>query len=370
MTNDLDFTGERYVPGTPGEIAHEHWHRYAFTRALVAGLRVLDVACGEGYGVALLAETAASVTGVDIDASTLAHARRAYAGRSNVSFVQGSATALPLASESVDVVVSFETIEHLPAADQPRMLAEFARVLAPGGFIVVSSPNRPEYSDARNHVNPFHLHELDRGELAALLDGDFPAQRWYRQRRYLGSALWSEASDARCESLQGNAAGARPGALPAAMYFVVMAARTQAALPQSPPGLSLFTDDDEAQWKRIEHEAREVQRLDALLLARDQHMAEQAKYGRELEEMVWARDRLLVECREQAARDVAARTDELSAKIGELAALQRAFDAERSRLNAQIEAQERIISYRGSVRWWAKLPWVRVRMLWERMRPA
>ena len=84
MSADLEFTGERYVPGTAGEIAHEHWHRYAFARRFVAGRRVADVACGEGYGSALLAESAATVVGIDIDAATLAHARSTYASRGNV----------------------------------------------------------------------------------------------------------------------------------------------------------------------------------------------------------------------------------------------------------------------------------------------
>jgi len=180
MSADLEFTGERYVPGTTGEIAHEHWHRYAFARRFVAGRRVLDVACGEGYGSALLSEAAAKVVGVDIDAATLAHARSAYKDRPNVEFIEGSASQLPVADASVDVVVSFETIEHLDAADQPKMLAEFARVLASDGLLILSSPNRPQYSDARSYVNPFHRHELDRDELAALLAPHFPAQRWHR----------------------------------------------------------------------------------------------------------------------------------------------------------------------------------------------
>ena len=112
--------------------------------------------------------------------ATLAHARSAYADRANLSFVEGSAAALPLRDASVDMIVSFETIEHLPAADQPRMLAEFARVLVPGGVLVISSPNRPEYSDARGYTNPFHLCELDREKLAQLLAPHFPEQRWYR----------------------------------------------------------------------------------------------------------------------------------------------------------------------------------------------
>ena len=123
MSSDLEFTGERFVPGIAGEIAHEHWHRYLFARRFAAGRRVLDVACGEGYGSALLAEVAQDVRGLDIDAQTVVHASTRYAGLANVRFEQGSAAALSLPDASVDVVVSFETIEHLPRADQARMLA-------------------------------------------------------------------------------------------------------------------------------------------------------------------------------------------------------------------------------------------------------
>jgi SAM-dependent methyltransferase len=134
---------------------------------------VLDVSCGEGYGSALLAGVATSVLGVDIAAEAIAHAHDAYAERANLRFAQGSAAALPLADASVDVAVSFETIEHLPAADQPRMLAELARVLRPDGLLVLSAPNPVEYSQARNHRNPFHLHELSRDEPDAMLAGSF-----------------------------------------------------------------------------------------------------------------------------------------------------------------------------------------------------
>src|SRR6478736_9325440 len=191
MSADLEFTGERYVPGTAGEIAHEHWHRYAFARAFVAGRQVLDVACGEGYGSALLCDTAAHVTGVDIDTRTLAHARATYAGRANLAFVEGSAAALPLPDASFDVVVSFETIEHLDAADQPPMLAEFARVLKPAGLLIISSPNKRLYSDARDYVNEFHRHELYRDGLAELLARAFPAQRWFHQHVAPWSSIWS-----------------------------------------------------------------------------------------------------------------------------------------------------------------------------------
>ena len=359
MAADLEFTGERYVPGTTGEIAHEHWHRYAFARRHAAGRRVLDVACGEGYGAALLAEVAARVAGIDIDAATLAHARSAYADRANLSFVEGSAAALPLRDASVDMIVSFETIEHLPAADQPRMLAEFARVLVPGGVLVISSPNRPEYSDARGYTNPFHLCELDRAELARLLAPHFPEQRWYRQRRYFGSALWCEQSDGVYESLQGSATSARAGDLPEAMYFVVIAARDAAALPDGFASLSLFTDADGAEFARIDREAREVLRLDALLAQRDAELGRFVAHARELEAMVAFRDRQLDEQLNAAA-----------ALRHELSEVHAAHEREHARLTREVEAQERLVAYRESVRWWLVLPWLRARRLWNRFRAA
>jgi SAM-dependent methyltransferase len=376
MSADLEFTGERFLPGTAGEIAHEHWHRYAFARRFVAGRRVLDVACGEGYGSALLAEAAAHVTGVDIDSQTLAHARSAYADRANVDFALGSAASLPIADASADAVVSFETIEHLDAADQPKMLAEFARVLAPDGVLVLSSPNRPEYSERRGYVNPFHRHELDRDELTQLLAPHFPSQRWYRQRRYFGSALWAEAASPTYEAMSGTAASAAAAAAPEAMYFVVVAARSDAPFSAPHPGLSLFTDRDDSELDRIEREAREVLRLDGLLRTRDDELRAQARYSYELEAKVMQRESMIAERDERVAyRDglLEARERAHAAEIevrtrteAELAAAH----AERERLAREIEAQERIISYRASVRWWLKLPWIRARRVWNRIRAA
>ena len=204
MPQSLEFTGERFVPGIAGEIAHEHWHRYAFARRWVDGKRVLDVACGEGYGSALLSQAAAQVVGVDIAEEAVAHARAAYASRPNLRFEHGSATALPLPDASVDVVVSFETIEHLAGPDQPRMLAEIARVLTADGVLVLSAPNPVEYSQATGYRNPFHLHEPEREELDALLAPLFPVRHWYGQRRYFGSAIWSERREPTLRSVVGR----------------------------------------------------------------------------------------------------------------------------------------------------------------------
>jgi SAM-dependent methyltransferase len=371
MPSDLEFTGERFVPGIAGEIAHEHWHRYAFARRHVAGKRVLDVACGEGYGSALLAGSAKAITGIDIDAGAIAHARTRYAAVPNVHFEEGSAASLPLPDASVDVVVSFETIEHLPRTDQPRMLAEIARVLTGDGVLILSAPNPVEYSTARNYRNPFHQHEPDRAELSALLDGaSFPAQRWFRQRRFFGSALWNEAAGDSVEAWQGDEASVDAARPPAAMYFVVVAARTQAALPAAEAALSLFTDRAEVELTRIDAEV-------ARLAGHVQHLEEIAAYR---ERIVVERDAQLVEVQaahvaeRDALRDERdALNDERDGLAAALASARQALAAQKAecgRLERAITAQERIIAYRQSARWWVSLPWLRVRLWWQRVRGA
>jgi SAM-dependent methyltransferase len=359
MPSDLEFTGERFVPGTAGEILYEHWHRYAFARRYVAGKRVLDVACGEGYGSALLAGVASAVTGIDIDAGTIAHARASYAALPNVRFEQASATALPLPDASVDAVVSFETIEHLPRTEQPQLLAEIARVLTEDGVLVMSAPNPDEYSTARNYRNPFHLHEPDRAELGALLGNAFPFQRWFRQRRYFGSAVWNEAAGEAVEAWMGETARVDPARPPAAMYFVVVAARSKAALPAVDAALSLFTDRSESELARIDGMSREVMRQDNLVRERDAALDQQTWHIRHLEDIASSRDAQLAQLHALREAEAAAASEERNGLADSLASSHRA-----------IAAQERIIAYRQSARWWFSLPWFRVRLWWQRVRGA
>ena len=371
MTVPLEFTGERFLPGLEGEIAHEHWHRYAFARRFVAGRRVADVACGEGYGSAVLAAVAESVVGVDIDAASIEHARNAYRSWPTLRFVEGSASALPLPDASVDVVVSFETLEHLPSEAQPLMIAEFARVLAPAGVLVISSPNRPEYSDARNFVNPFHLHELDRVELTQLLEGAFPAQRWFRQRRYIGSALWGESDAEPSEMLVGDGSSVTAATPPPAVYFVVVAARDAAALPAQVPGMSMFTDRDEREVRRLDAQAGEILRQDALVKERDAALTRQTEHILHLERLVEERDRQFVElerAREAAQQALDAATARHGFEVADYRQQIDALDEERRRLEKAIAAQERIIAYRQSARWWFALPFLRIKLLWKRLR--
>ena len=145
MPADLEFTGERYMPSIGGNILLEHMHRYHLAKRYVSGKTVLDIASGEGFGSSVLAQSAERVIGVDISPQTVAHAAATYP-RVNLTFEVGSASAIPLRDQSVDVVVSFETIEHV--AEHEQMMSEIRRVLKPGGTLIISTPEKANYSDA------------------------------------------------------------------------------------------------------------------------------------------------------------------------------------------------------------------------------
>ncbi|MBW4576929.1 MAG: class I SAM-dependent methyltransferase [Aphanothece sp. CMT-3BRIN-NPC111] len=176
----MEFTGERYVPSVKGEIKYEHLHRYALSLELVSGKSVLDLASGEGYGSALLAKVAQSVIGVDIDPESVEHAKQQYNGTQNLKFLVGSCDSVPLPNGSVEVVTSFETIEHHDRHEE--MMREIKRVLKPGGLLIISSPNRLTYSDEPNISNPFHIKELYYEELNSLLSRHFKYITMFGQR--------------------------------------------------------------------------------------------------------------------------------------------------------------------------------------------
>ena len=331
----LTFTGERFTPEVRGPIWYEHWHRYAFVTSLVRGRRVLDAACGEGYGSFLLARAAGQVTGIDISADAVAHARQRYAA-GNLAFAEGSVTALPLPDASVDVVVSFETIEHL--TPQREMLAEFRRVLTPTGILVVSSPNRPVYNEAGEVENHYHVGELDRAELKALLDPVFPRQAWHAQRVIAQSALWAEYAGQQGTQfavLDGD--DVRDARLPAPpMYFLVICAAADVALPPL-PALSLFDDGALALWRDY-----------ARALVRERQLA-----WDELDARAIAQDRLaeLVTAVNALAGERVAGMEK-DRRIAALADVQAAFAREAA---AHVATRQQL-AYRESVRGWLRLP--------------
>ena len=154
--SDLPWTGEQYVPQLGGEIELEHLHRYHWAALFSGGKRVLDIACGEGYGSEILARSATQVIGVDVSQAVV-HASSKYS-QTNLEFLVGSCDGIPVSDASVDVVVSFETIEHHDR--HQKMMREVKRVLRPDGILIISSPDKYVYSDVSGYKNPFHVREF------------------------------------------------------------------------------------------------------------------------------------------------------------------------------------------------------------------
>jgi ubiquinone/menaquinone biosynthesis C-methylase UbiE len=282
MSHDLPFTGERFVPGDPaavGEMWAEHWHRYHFAMPLARGLRVLDVACGEGYGSALLAGAAASVTGVDVAAAAIAHARRRYAEAPGLQFVEAPCERLPFADAAFDLVVSFETLEHIDAHD--AFFAEVRRVLTPDGLFMVSTPDKAEYSDKRGIHNEFHVKELYAEEFERLLARHFARCRILHQRNAFVSLIHEGEGATAGELLTVDAAhpDRLAGPLPP-LYRIALATNGEGSGWRLPARLSVFCDaaewisrDYRATYQACQHLQKREKELEAELALLRQQLA-------------------------------------------------------------------------------------------------
>ncbi len=274
----MEFTGERFTPECVREIWYEHFHRYVLAGELGSGKRVLDAACGEGYGSAHLARSAQTVIGVDISQEAIDHAKNCYRA-DNLEFRLADVCHLPFKDDEFDCVVSFETLEHLE--DQSGLLKEFRRVLEPGGFLLISSPDKAIYTDLHQNENEFHVRELYRDELEVLLAGQFPARRLLRQKLVFHSAIWSEKPDrsvAFHQSKNGRISTLdNPGH--EAMYYIAICAANEACLPEKGRGLWLFDDAQESVYEHYHHEIRKNMSAGGLL-ASLQHQLEELRANR------------------------------------------------------------------------------------------
>lgn len=203
----MEFTGERFVPEVHGAIELEHLHRYYLAKEVVQGKIVLDIASGEGYGSYILSKIANKVIGVDISEEAVTHAKNKYVS-DNLDFLVGSCAAIPLPDNSVDVIVSFETIEH--HIEHEKMMEEIKRILKIDGCLIISSPDKLEYSDKPNYSNPHHVKELYRDEFKDLLKKYFKYQHIYGQRIAYGSAIMSENAVSEIATYQLNDQFAKP----------------------------------------------------------------------------------------------------------------------------------------------------------------
>jgi 2-polyprenyl-3-methyl-5-hydroxy-6-metoxy-1,4-benzoquinol methylase len=169
----LELTGERTLPDVPAE---NYWYRrhlavYEWIGARTAGRRVLDMACGEGYGSEVLSRSADSVVGVDANPEAHDHARLRYV-RQNLSFERGLVETFG-SPGSFDAVVFLQTIEHVQ--DPVAVLSHFRSLLAEGGAAYVSTPNLLTLAPpgASKSDNPWHIKEYRAEEFEALCSSVF-----------------------------------------------------------------------------------------------------------------------------------------------------------------------------------------------------
>lgn len=174
----MKFSLERIVPDTEycgphTKIYLEHSARYEFTRKFVAGKKVLDVACGTGYGSKILHNCGASeVYGGDISKEAIIYAQKKFSN-SFINFHVVDVSRLPFPENSFDCVISFETIEHI--TKYKEVIKDFHRILKKNGLLIISTPNKDITSKGSDKAeNIFHVKEFTKEEFLQLLGQYFP----------------------------------------------------------------------------------------------------------------------------------------------------------------------------------------------------
>jgi lipopolysaccharide biosynthesis protein/SAM-dependent methyltransferase len=265
----MDFDGERFVTGlvgdiSSGDIQSEHYHRYLFALQFCIEKDVLDVASGEGYGSFCIGQVARSVIGIDSNVRAVEFANANYMN-DRVSYKGGSAQSMPIDDASIDVVVSFETLEHF--REHHEFAMELRRVLRPGGIVIMSSPNRSIYSEQSGYKNPWHLKELNRDEFVNFLLGVFRNVRMLAQRSITGSviAIDDDLGDERPEGFMSSGMGlfSRTDGVPNPPFLVAVASdaelpKLRSSLLENPTLLKSIDSQRKATLKAAESHQEEL----------------------------------------------------------------------------------------------------------------
>jgi SAM-dependent methyltransferase len=309
-------TVERFHAGGGDSIeALLHLHRYQLAAHFAAGRNVLDVGCGDGYGARLMAQTARAVLGVDQDAAAVAEAVDKYPAANLRFSVCGVAGLASLDEGAYDLITCFELIEHVHEPEQERLAAEIARLLAPGGLAILSTPNGEvkarQYARFPEWRNPFHVRELTRGEFEAVL-----------RRHFAHLTLVPQALD--CASVVGLPRAHRLE-VPAESAWVNLACASHAPidwpdLPSAflPAGMELIE-------QILADDRGRAERLVAAEQERDRLSEEHAQLCEQVESLLGDRERLLedLDHATEAALATRGRLAHLELQLDELRA---AFD--------------------------------------------
>jgi SAM-dependent methyltransferase len=245
----------------------------------VIGKNVLDAACGEGYGSNLLAAKAGSVIGVDISQQSISHAAQRYPA-DNLSFQHADCRDLPFSDGQFDCIVSYETLEHME--DHESLIREFRRVLAPGGFLLISSPDKAVYTDKQKNENPFHVRELYRSEFEQLLGGEFPSTRLLGQKLAFHSMIWPLEGETTTEDNlrlvehreTNGSVDRRKRPTGDAVYLIALCAAEAQFLPSLDGRIWLFDDVEESVYQHYHHEIQKNMQAGGVLQSKDAEIAE------------------------------------------------------------------------------------------------
>lgn len=284
----------------------EHCHRYQWAAALARGV-VVDAGCGAGYGSSILAEAPAveRCTGIDVAADVVTQAERAYGG-AKLTFRQGDLTHLDCPERSADTVVCLEVLEHLEA---PQLaLAEFARILKPGGLLLASVPalEFDELCEATYGPNPFHKSRFTLETLRAQVAEHFAHAAFVHATIEIASVIRPTSQPN--PTLLGVEPDARwPRALGSLLFVAShapLAADVAAAVERARirPALALVEHDAEQltpRMRTIADQARLVEERDAYIRKLEAELDARTALIAERDRRIWEQEQLVAQ--QQAA---------------------------------------------------------------------
>lgn len=214
------WTGERLETYITNEVMLEHLHRYAIAQNFVSEKNILDIACGEGYGTNLLSKYAEKITGIDIDIDTITKAKKKY-NNSKIKFKPGSILEIPEIKQTFDVIVCFETLEHID--NHQIAMDELKRVLKQGGLLIISTPNKISYSKSNTPNNPYHKKELNKTEFESLLCTYFKYVKILSQISFSCSLIESNDKSVENTFYTGDYSETKKCEPPVSMYYLAFA---------------------------------------------------------------------------------------------------------------------------------------------------
>ena len=345
----MEFTGERIVPGkVEPDLYNEHLVCYLFSLQFAGGRRVLDLGCGSGYGAKLIAEEASEVVAADLSPEAIHYARENFSA-AHLHYLLTDATLLSLASNSFDVVLCFEVIEHLTR--QECLLEEIHRILKSNGILIVSTPNRLFYTEERKLVNPYHTREFSFGEFRDLLEKYFAKVEVVYQN-HIPSILVGEAR--RPLNVRSHFEDETGQMQQTSNFFVAVCSRNAQAHPNLETLVYLPSTGN-----LLREKEQRIERLESKLADREQRILQlQSEYDQrtqwclKLDETVKARDATILDLQQQfeeLRKELEERTlwarqlsEETAQKDQRILQLQNDFE-ERTAWALRLEAEVRVV---------------------------